>query len=217
MGIQIVNIQKGANMSLIAKTVDNESKYPEVATGVHKARCVKVIDLGTQENNYDGQVTWKHQCMIIWEVPSQSNNNGEPLTISKFYTLSLHEKATLGNDLSSWRGRPFTEMEKKGFDISKLVGVPCMINVMEGKNGKPRVSSIMPLSKDEQLAEQFHEAVVFSVDEYQKGNRDEFNKLPDGIRNIILRSKELVDSQDMGDERNGQDVPDLTNDEDIPF
>jgi hypothetical protein len=204
-------------MSLIAKTVDNESKYPEVPSGVHKARCVKVIDLGTQENNYDGQTTWKHQCMIIWEVPLETNNNGEPLTISKFYTLSLHEKATLGNDLSSWRGRPFTELEKKGFDISNLVGVPCYLNVMEGKNGRPRISSIMPLPKTEELADQFHESVVFSIDKYQEGDRSEFNKLPDGIRNIILRSKELADTQDMGDEHNGEDMPNLTDDEDIPF
>jgi len=88
---------------------------------------------------------------------------------------------------------------------------------MEGKNGKPRVSSIMPLPKTEELADQFHESVVFSIDEYQKGNRDEFNKLPDGIRNIILRSKELVDTQDLGDEHNGEDVPDFTNDDDVPF
>lgn len=204
-------------MSIIAKTVDNESKYPEVSTGVHKARCVKVIDLGTQENNYDGQVTWKRQCMVIWEVPSEVNNNGEPLTISKFYTLSLHEKATLGQDLSAWRGRPFTEIEKKGFDISKLCGVTCFINVMEGKNGKPRVSSIMPLPKDDDIKDQYHESVVFSIDEYQKGNREEFNKLADGIRNIILRSKELQDTQDMGDENNGADMPNLSSDEDIPF
>lgn len=204
-------------MSIIAKTVDNESKYPEVSTGVHKARCVKVIDLGTQENNYDGQVTWKRQCMVIWEVPSEVNNNGEPLTISKFYTLSLHEKATLGQDLSAWRGRPFTEMEKKGFDISKLCGVTCFINVMEGKNGKPRVSSIMPLPKDDDIKDQYHESVVFSIDEYQKGNREEFNKLADGIRNIILRSKELQDTQDMGDGNNGADMPNLSSDEDIPF
>jgi hypothetical protein len=155
--------------------------------------------------------------MVIWEVPSEVNNNGEPLTISKFYTLSLHEKATLGQDLSAWRGRPFTEIEKKGFDISKLCGVTCFINVMEGKNGRPRVSSIMPLPKDDEIKEQYHESVVFSVDEYQKGNREEFNKLADGIRNIILRSKELHDTQDMGDGNNGADMPNLSSDEDIPF
>jgi hypothetical protein len=58
---------------------------------------------------------------------------------------------------------------------------------------------------------------VFSVDEYQKGNREEFNKLADGIRNIILRSKELQDTQDMGDGNNGADMPNLSSDEDIPF
>ena len=203
-------------MTIIAKIVDHESKYPDVSTGVHKARCVKVIDLGTQENNYDGQLTYKPQCMIIWEVPSEKNNNGEPLTISKFYTLSLHEKSNLGSDLAAWRGRPFTEIEKKGFDISALCGVPCYINVMEGKNSRPRVTSIMPLPKTETMAEQYHQSVVFSIDDYQKGNRDAFNQLPDGIRNIILKSNELKNSQDMGDGHNGEDLPDFSND-DVPF
>jgi len=204
-------------MSLVAKQVDNESKYPEVPSGVHKARCVKVIDLGTQESNFEGQTTWKHQCMIIWEVPLEKNNNGEPLTISKFYTLSLHEKATLGKDLSSWRGRPFTELEKKGFDVSNLLGVPCYINVTEKANGRPAISAIMPLPKEEKIDDQYHESVIFSIDKYQEGNRDEFNKLPDGIRAIILRSKELEETQDMGDDHNGEDIPNLQDDEDIPF
>ena len=204
-------------MSLIAKVVDNESKYPEVPTGVHKARCVKVIDLGTQENNYEGETTWKHQCMIIWEVPLEKNNNGEPLTISKFYTLSLHEKATLGKDLSSWRGRPFTELEKKGFDVSNLLGVPCYLNVMMNKKGKPKVEAIMPLPKHETIDDQYYDSLLFRIDKYQEGEREAFNLLPDGIRNIILRSKELQDSQDLGDEHNGEDIPNFSADDDVPF
>ena len=43
-------------MSLIAK--DNEqSNYPQVPTGVHKARCVRVLDLGTQKQDYQGDIS----------------------------------------------------------------------------------------------------------------------------------------------------------------
>ena len=71
-----------------------------------------VIDLGTQRNDYGGNITYKRQVLIIWEVPDQISND-VPMTISKFYTLSLHEKSNLGMDLVSWRGRPFTEQEKQ--------------------------------------------------------------------------------------------------------
>ena len=66
------------------------------------------------------------------------------MTISKFYTLSLHEKSNLGQDLVSWRGRPFTETERQGFDITKLIGVTCQLNVMHTDSGKERISSVMP-------------------------------------------------------------------------
>ena len=206
-------------MTAIMATMGNgEGRYPDVSIGVHKARCVKVIDLGTQKNDYQGDITWKRQAMLIWEIPSETNNNGEPLTISKFYSLSLHEKSNLGQDLTAWRGRAFTETEKQGFDVSKLVGVPCMMNVVEGKNGRPRVSTLMPLPKGDDMGEQYHSSVLFSMDDYQQGKREAFNQLPEGIRKIILRSQELENNQDMGDEYNGAanvPMPDL--DDDVPF
>ena len=65
MVFQIVNIQKGKDMTSIIATMGQggEGRYPDVSVGVHKARCVKVIDLGTQKNDYQGDITWKRQCM----------------------------------------------------------------------------------------------------------------------------------------------------------
>ena len=191
--------------TIVATQGTNE--FPKVPTGVHNARCVRVIDLGTQRNDYGGNITYKRQVLIIWEVPDQMSND-QPMTISKFYTLSLHEKSNLGMDLTSWRGRPFTEQEKEGFDITKLIGVPCQINVMHNDSGKEKVSSVMPLGKDTNIHEQYHESISFSIDDFQKGQREQFNKLSEGIRKMILRSKELdgIDTSDIGDEGNGNDL-----------
>ena len=194
--------------SIIANGGNDTPSYPTVSVGVHKARCVRVIDLGTQQNDYQGQISWKRQVMLIWEVPSETDNKGEPLTISKFYTLSLNEKANLANDLVSWRGRPFTETEKKAFDISKVAGKPCSINVILNQNGKPKVSTVMPIGKNDEIAQQFHPNMVFSITDFQEKKMEVFNQLPEGIRNIILKSKELegTEKQDLGDENNAQDL-----------
>ena len=191
--------------TIVATQGTNE--FPKVPTGVHNARCVRVIDLGTQRNDYGGNITYKRQVLIIWEVPDQISND-VPMTISKFYSLSLHEKSNLGMDLVSWRGRPFTEQEKQGFDITKLIGVPCQINVMHNDSGKEKISSVMPLGKDTKIHEQHHESISFSIDDFQKGQREQFNKLSEGIRKMILRSKELdgIDTSDLGDEGNGNDL-----------
>ena len=190
---------------IVAKNSENE--YPKVPTGVHNARCIRVIDLGTQRNDYQGQITWKRQALIIWELPQQLSND-VPMTISKFYTLSLHEKSNLSMDLVSWRGRPFTETEKKGFDITKLIGIPCQLNVMHNEKGKEKISSVMPLGKDGKIEDQILPSISFSIDDFQKGQRESFNQLSEGIRKMILRSKELdgIDTSDIGDEGNGNDL-----------
>ena len=192
-------------MSIIAKS--GESSYPKVPIGVHKARCVKVIDLGTQRQEYSGEISWKRQILVIWELPEELNND-QPMTISKFYTLSLHEKANLGMDLTSWRGRSFTETEKQGFDVTNLIGVPCQLNVMHKDNGKEHISSIMHLGKDGKIAEQFNPSVSFDIGDFKKGQKETFNQLSEGIRKMILRSKELdgIDQTDNGDEGNDNDL-----------
>jgi len=202
-------------MTSIIASGNETPRFPSVSAGVHKARCIKVIDLGTQKNDYQGQVSWKRTVLIIWETPEELDGEGKPMTISKFYNLSLHEKSKLSQDLVSWRGRPFTETEIKSFDISNLAGVACMLNVIE-KNGKSVISSVMPLAKNDKVVEQVLPTVIFSLQDFQNGKKETFNQLSEGIRNMILRSRELQDmNQDLGDGNNGSDLN--VGDEAIPF
>ena len=202
-------------MTSIIASSNETPRFPSVSVGVHKARCIKVIDLGTQKNDYQGQISWKRTVLILWETPEELDGEGKPMTISKFYNLSLHEKSKLSQDLVSWRGRPFTETEIKSFDISKLAGVACMLNVIE-KNGKSVISSVMPLAKNDKVVEQVLPTVIFSLQDFQNGKKETFNQLSEGIRNMILRSRELQDmNQDLGDGNNGSDLN--VGDEAIPF
>jgi hypothetical protein len=198
-------------MSLIVKDDSQQSKYPQLSTGVHNARCIRVIDLGTQRNEYQGQVSWKRKVMITWEVHNKDSE--EPFEISNFYNNSLYEKANLSKDLTSWRGRPFTEDEKKGFDISNLVGKVCQLNVIEGNNGKPKVATVLP-TKDE-VGIQHNKSLIFSIDQYQKGDLTIFNQLREGIRNMILQSKEL-EGQDQSDAKEHGES-DIDPDDTVPF
>jgi len=197
---------------IIVKGSEKTSSFPSVSVGVHKARCVKVIDLGTQRNEFEGKVSWKPQLLVIWETPDQTNDTSEPLTISKFYTKSLHEKSNLSIDLTSWRGRPFSATEIKAFDIATLVGVSCLVNVIQGKK-RTQIGSIMPLPKGDKIAEQYHTSVLFDLEEFQKGKKETFNQLSEGIRNIILSSKEL-EGLEVGDDNNGSTT---VGQEPVPF
>lgn len=136
--------------------------FRRVPQGVWIGRCIKVIDLGTQTVEFQGDVKHQHKLQVTWEVLGEDENGVPlvveqdgvevPMSISKRYTLSLHEKARLRADLEAWRGKPFTADELKGFDVSKLLGAYCMVNVVEqeGQNGKSysNISSITPLPRE---------------------------------------------------------------------
>jgi len=73
-----------------------------------------------------------------------------PYTVSSRYTASLHEKSRLRADLQSWRGRAFSAEELAAFDLEKLIGVGCLLNVVHtARNGKQYadIVAIMPLPK----------------------------------------------------------------------
>ena len=110
-------------MAIIA-TSNGGTSYEPIPSGSYPARCYSMIHLGTIEENILGTVKKLNKVRITWELPTElkvfKEENGEqPHVISKEFTLSLHEKATLRNFLKNWRGKDFTEDEAKAFDIEK--------------------------------------------------------------------------------------------------
>ena len=73
----------------------SNSNWVEPEIGNNIAICIRVIDLGTQKNEYQGKTTWKRQSMVIWELPEQKDGEEKPITISKFYNATLSEKSAV--------------------------------------------------------------------------------------------------------------------------
>ena len=124
---------------------DKGGNFERCPSGMHLARCYRIIDLGTQKSEYMGQIKFLHKLMIGWEIHGTDEagtplkmNDGRPFAVFKNYTLSWSEKANLRLDLQSWRGRPFTQEEMRRFDLKNILGAWCMLNVIEreGQNGK---------------------------------------------------------------------------------
>jgi hypothetical protein len=87
--------------------------------------------------------------MLGWEIFAQNEDgtpqmmrDGRPFAIFKNYTMSWADKATLRKDLQSWRGKPFSQEEMRRFDLKTILGVFCMLNVIErtGQDGKMYVN-----------------------------------------------------------------------------
>lgn len=213
-------------MGLIAQD-SGGGNFKRVPAGVHIGRCYSIVDLGTQQSNFQGELKFQHKVQIRWELFGE-DDNGEPLTIdldgkampltiSKSYTMSLHEKAALRKDLAAWRGRDFTDEEAKGFDISKLLGAYCMVNcTISEHNGKTytNVAGLTPLPAALKNAKPapVHENVIFDLD---SPDLQAFGRFHEKLQDAIKRSPEWAQKYGGGfTEPSGGGA---TVDEEIPF
>lgn len=179
------------------------TKRDLIPSGNYIGRCYQMIHIGTVVESFQGEMKQFNKVRIGWELPTErrvfKEENGEqPYVISKEFTLSMNEKSNLRKMLASWRGKDFSEDEAKKFDITKLLGVPCMINVIH----KPKVSdptsvyeqiaSITPVPKGIPIPDQENKTQVLSYDNF---DFNLFNSLPDFIKDKMKTSVEFAKLQ----------------------
>lgn len=171
----------------MGKWTDSGKEWEEPEPGNHVARCIRVIELGTQRKEYQGTVSFKKQTLVVWELPTELMDDGKPFTISKWYTASLNEKANLRRDLENWRGKPFTEAELEGFDQRNILEKPCLLNVIKNEKGKVVVGNVAAIPKGMSAPPQVNETLFYDLDDHKD---DVWAKITDGIKKIILQSEE---------------------------
>jgi len=177
-------------------TAGSESTPREIIpAGNHVARCYSMIQIGTVVDEWMGKTKEVPKVRIGWELPMElrtfdENKGPQPMVLSREYNLYLYEKANLRKDLESWRGKAFTEEEVKAFDITKLMGVSCMVNVIHAtKDGKTyaNISGITPMPKGMNCPPQINPAFILSYDSWDV---EKFNTLPDFIKAKMVTSVE---------------------------
>ena len=135
----------------MATIVKKGEDFEQIKPGSYGAVCVGVFDIGTHPGQYNGKPTQNHQVIIAFEIDEEMTKGeyaGKRFMMNKWYTLSLADKANLRKDLESWRSKPFTAQELQGFDLDKLIGVPCMLSIGAGKSDdKRQITAISPLPK----------------------------------------------------------------------
>lgn len=135
---------------IVAENTTTTYAPPDAGTFVAILRGL--IDLGTQSSTYEGEHKSARKITLKFEVADTENrrSDGTPHVVSKRFTASLHERAALRKFLEAWRGRPFTPEELKGFDMGKLLGVPCLLGIVhQEREGKTfaGISSCMKLPR----------------------------------------------------------------------
>lgn len=203
---------------LIARATQTSSFKP-VPPGSHLARCYRIIDLGTQKTSYNGEARYTKKVMFQFEVHSEDDDGplktekGEPMSISKNYTLSLSENAVLRADLEAWRGREFTREELQGFELKNVLGAWCLITVTRatGNDGKEytNITGVSPVPKamKQNLPTPFNPVGIFYIDD---PDMEMFQTLSERIRQKITETPEWKS-------RGKSSSAPIEDDEQIPF
>lgn len=174
-----------------------------IPSGNYIARCYQMLQIGTVDEMVMGATKTLNKVRIGWELPTElkifNPDKGEqPFVISKEFTLSMHEKSNLRKLLASWRGIDFTEDEAKCFDITKLLSVPCMINVIHKPSKSDpskiyeEISNVSAMPKGVKCPNQINQTMLL---EFENFDIDLFNSLPDFIKQKIQSSAEYKEMQ----------------------
>ena len=194
-------------MAILATSSGSTKNFEPIEAGSYPARCYSMIHIGTVDEVILGAVKTLNKVRITFELPTElkvfKEENGEqPQVISKEFTLSLHEKATLRGFLKNWRGQDFTEEEAKSFDIEKLIGAACMLNIThkkskDGTKTYAEIGSVSKLPKGLICPDQINESFVFTYDDF---DAVKFSKLPEFLRQKMVTSFEYIHATTVANE-----------------
>lgn len=182
------------------------SSFAPIEPGTYPAICYALIDCGMQYNE-----TYKNsspKVIIMWEIPSETitiNDVEVSRTLSKTYTSSLSERATLRQDLQTWRGRDFTEAELEGFDLRKILGAPCLLNITRTeRNGKTysNIGAISSMIKGMPKPEGTLPPMTFDLDTDPLEMIDTF---PEWIQKYIKQSETYKERTEIHSNTDGLD------------
>jgi len=139
---------------IIAKNRDKGGDFVPAPQGVWPAVCVDVVDKGMVES---AMYKPRHMVQLRWVLEAESAlPDGRPHMAVRQFGLSLGEQSHLRPFLEAWRGKKFTDEELAGFDLEKLIGAQCQLQIIHSVNKGityGNVQAAFPLGKNAQRVE----------------------------------------------------------------
>lgn len=142
-------------MAIVAR--ENRREWTQAPEGLHQAICVDVVDLGLVKTEW-GE---KPKVALIFQLALLNEDGTEELShdfdppkryeVRRNFGLSLSGKSALRPFLEAWRGRKFTKEELEGFDLEKLIGVNCQLQIIHNLSEQGRtfanIQAAVPLGR----------------------------------------------------------------------
>lgn len=125
-------------------------EFAKVPAGTHMAVCTLVADVGLQPGSPKFPDP-KVRIFLRFEIPSErityekdGVEHEGPAVIYHNWNASMNPKATMRKHIESWRGSKFTDADAEQFDVRKLLGQTCLVQVVHTEDGQyANVANIM--------------------------------------------------------------------------
>ena len=204
---------------------DTQKDFKIAPAGLHMARLYSVIDLGHQSVEWSGETKIMHKVVLTFELHGDDNegkplktDDGKPLIVSKRYTVSLGDQATLRKDLESWANKKMSATDRINFDLKTLLNKFCMVNISHSEDGKyANISGISPIPSalKNAVPNGINPVNHFWLHDYDQAK---FDALPKYYREKIMESSEWRGSKKKIEEVDGfpKTLADIPDDE-VPF
>ena len=204
---------------------DTQKDFKIAPAGLHMARLYSCIDLGHQSVEWSGETKIMHKVVLTFELHGDDNegkplktDDGKPLIVSKRYTVSLGDQATLRKDLESWANKKMSATDRINFDLKTLLNKFCMVNISHSEDGKyANISGISPIPSalKNAVPDGINQINHFWLHDYDQAK---FDALPKYYREKIMESSEWRGSKKKIEEVDGfpKSLADIPDDE-VPF
>jgi len=151
--------------------------------GVHMARCIKVIDLGTVKSEYDGKEIKNKKIQFAFELVDtefqfDEESDPRPFVVYKDYTQSISAKSILAKDLASWTGKKIDP--KQTFKPETMLNKECQIQVQHvtSKSGSEyvKIVGVMQVPNDKKTGKPIKVTKAANPTLYLSLDPDEFDQ-----------------------------------------
>jgi hypothetical protein len=140
----------------------------------HPATLIAIIDLGTHDDEYQGQAKPDQRSFVLaWEL-EEKKPNGEPFILARRFNIFIKDgapvygpKSPIRIMLEGWRGKKYDGTET--VDPMASLGKPCLMNVTHSASKKDAskvyhdVGSISRLPKNMPAPTPTHEPIAFHI------------------------------------------------------
>jgi hypothetical protein len=150
----------------------NSSKgegFEKPPAGNHPAVLVAIIDMGTQRQEYQGNITWPERAFFVWELVTkrQEGMKDRNHLVGIDLTVSLNVKSKLRLWIEARSGKKIRDGE--AYDISQELGKACLLNVLHTEKGYARVEGVAAIPDGFTVPPAQNKPVIITLDEFRAG------------------------------------------------